>query len=106
MIFLTGLFVSATLIGAITTGLSDKLDSIRQSKSLIIEENHTIILGWSNHVISIVNELILANESEAKCIIVILGRMPKSEMLAIIQDNCQITKKVKIPADTLITLKL
>ncbi len=59
MIFLTGLFVSATLIGAITTGLSDKLDSIRQSKSLIIEENHTIILGWSNHVISIVNELIL-----------------------------------------------
>ena len=96
VIFLTGLFVSATLIGAITTGLSDKLDSIRQSKSLIIEENHTIILGWSNHVISIVNELILANESEAKCVIVILGRMPKSEMLAIIQDNCQITKKVKI----------
>ncbi len=96
VIFLTGLFVSATLIGAITTGLSDKLDSIRQSKSLIIEENHTIILGWSNHVISIVNELILANESEAKCIIVILGRIPKSEMLATIQENCQISKKVKI----------
>ena len=96
VIFLTGLFVSATLIGAITTGLSDKLESIRQTKSLIIEDKHTIILGWSIHVISIINELIIANESEGKCVIVILGRLPRNEMLSAINENCNISKNVKI----------
>ena len=38
LLFLTGIIVTAGLIGAITTGLSEKLNQLRNSSSMIFEK--------------------------------------------------------------------
>ena len=95
-LFLTGMFITAGLIGAITTGLSDKLSQLRNSSSIILEKNHTVILGFSSHVISIIKELILANESEKNPCVVVLGRTAKDEMFNTIKKNIKDFKNTKI----------
>ena len=87
ILFIVGLFVSGALIGAITTGLHTKLADLQEGYGEIVEENHTIILGWSQHVTTIVEELILANESVGGTTIVILGRKTRNEMSSIINSK-------------------
>ncbi len=96
LIFLTGLIVTAGLIGAITTGLSEKLNQLRNSSSIIFETNHVVILGFSIHVVSIIKELIIANESEKNPCIVVLGRKKRDEMFTIIKNNIKDFKNTKI----------
>ena len=71
ILFITGLFVSGALIGALTTGLSNKLAEIRSGHSHVIETGHTVILGWSSHIFSIISELVIANENQSRSCVVI-----------------------------------
>ena len=47
---LGGIFIVATLIGTITSGLEGTIEEFRKGKSKVLEENHTLILGWSPKV--------------------------------------------------------
>ena len=58
-----GIFVVSALIGVINNGLEDKLDELRKGRSAVLENDHTLILGWNSQVFTIISELILANES-------------------------------------------
>ena len=60
MLFTTfaGLFVVSALIGIINTGIEGKLTTLRKGRSRVIEENHTVILGWSQQVFTVVAELV------------------------------------------------
>ncbi len=75
-----GLFIVSALIGVIATGIDDKLAALRRGRSLVIEKDHTVILGWSDAVFAIVRELSIANESRKKPAIVILADEDKVEM--------------------------
>ncbi|HOT77987.1 MAG TPA: hypothetical protein PK467_19525, partial [Candidatus Wallbacteria bacterium] len=44
---LGGIFIVSTLIGLLSAGIEAKVDELRKGKSLVIENNHTLILGWS-----------------------------------------------------------
>ena len=66
ILFITGLFVSGAFIGALTTGLSDKLAKLREGNSPAIETGHTVILGWSYHIFSLISELVIANENQPR----------------------------------------
>ena len=65
-ITLGGIFVVGTLVGIITNGIDDKLDELRKGRSIVIEKDHTVILGWSQQIFSIISELIIANENRKK----------------------------------------
>ncbi|MGY8927561.1 MAG: CASTOR/POLLUX-related putative ion channel, partial [Flavobacteriales bacterium] len=80
ILFVTSVLLSGALIGAITNGLRDKLAELRQGHSNIIESGHTVILGWSPDIFTIVSELLIANENQTKCKIVILGLPPRLQM--------------------------
>lgn len=75
-----GLFIVSALIGVIATGIDDKLAELRRGRSLVIEKDHTVILGWSDSVFAIVRELSIANESRKKPAVVILAEQDKVEM--------------------------
>ena len=75
-----GVFVVGTLIGVLTTGLDSKMTELRKGRSLIVEKDHTIILGWSAQVFSIISELIIANENRRHACIAILAEKDKVEM--------------------------
>lgn len=77
---LSGVFILSTLVGVLTTGLQTKLDELRKGKTLVVENNHTLILGWSEEIFSIVKELIVANENHKHSCIVVLAERDKVEM--------------------------
>jgi hypothetical protein len=80
--FLTvgGMLVFALMIGIIADGVSSVLDGLKQGKSVVIENGHTLILGWSDKTLPLIREIALANESERGGVIVVLADRPKAEM--------------------------
>ncbi len=91
-----GIFILSTLIGVLSSGLDDKLQDLRKGRSAVIEEGHTLILGWSPKIIHIIEELIIANENQKKPRIVILAEKDKVEMEDEIRDNIANRKNTKI----------
>ena len=53
VVTLGGIFIVSTLIGMITTGIEGKLDELRKGRSRVIENDHTVILGWSQQIFTI-----------------------------------------------------
>ncbi|MBU3713880.1 MAG: hypothetical protein FGM46_02925 [Ferruginibacter sp.] len=80
LVTLGGIFIISTLIGVLSSGIEGKLEELRKGKSFVIEENHTLILGWSSKIFTIISELIIANENQKKPRIVILADKDKVEM--------------------------
>lgn len=77
---LTGVILLSMLIGLITTSLQAKIDALKKGHSKVIEEDHTLILGWNSRVLEILRELVIANESEPDACVVILADEDKEEM--------------------------
>ena len=82
MIFVTicGIFVTSILIGIISTGFEEKLNSLRKGLSRVIESNHTVIIGFNDSIYTILKELIEANLNHKKACIVIIGDQEKEVM--------------------------
>jgi ion channel POLLUX/CASTOR len=82
MLFVTlfGIFIVSILIGTLTSGIESKLGELRKGRSRVLEENYTLILGFSAKVYSIISELVIANASEKEGVIVIMGDRDKVEM--------------------------
>ena len=82
MFFVTlgGVFIISTLIGVLTSGIENKMEDLRKGRSRVIETGHTVILGWSSQIYTILSELIVANENQKDSCIVILGNKDKVEM--------------------------
>jgi voltage-gated potassium channel Kch len=77
---IAGLFIVSALIGVIAAGIDTKLADLRRGRSIVLEKDHTVILGWSDSIFTIVRELTIANESRRKPVIVILADRDKVEM--------------------------
>jgi ion channel POLLUX/CASTOR len=75
-----GIFIVAALVGVITTGLEAKLDDLRKGRSQVVEEGHTVLLGWSEQLFTVVSELAVAKESERRPCVAILADRDKVEM--------------------------
>ncbi|WP_182523983.1 CASTOR/POLLUX-related putative ion channel [Nocardioides dongkuii] len=82
MLLLTigGLFIVSALIGVIAAGIDAKLAELRRGRSIVLESDHTVILGWSDAVFTIVRELTIANESRRRPVVVVLADRDKVEM--------------------------
>lgn len=93
---IAGIFIVSTLIGVISSGLEAKLDELRKGKSVVIEKDHTLILGWSSKVSTIINELIIANESAKRPRIVVLADRDKVAMEDEIREKVPAWKNTKI----------
>ncbi len=96
LITIFGIFIFSSLIGVLTSGLEDKLDDLRKGRSLVVEKDHTLILGWSPRIFLILSELCLANENAKKPRVVILANLDKVEMEEAIRSKLGNTGKTKI----------
>lgn len=84
-----GIFVVSALIGVLNAGLEDQLTRLRKGRSRVLEENHTLILGWSPQIFTIISELMIANENQPKARIVVLAEKDKVEMEDEIRERVQ-----------------
>ncbi|KAJ7528235.1 hypothetical protein O6H91_16G091000 [Diphasiastrum complanatum] len=79
-ISLGGLLIFALMLGLVSDAISEKVDSLRKGKSEVIESNHTLILGWSDKLGSLLKQLAVANQSLGGSVVVVLAERDKEEM--------------------------
>jgi voltage-gated potassium channel Kch len=98
MLFVTlgGIFIVSSLIGVINNGIDGKLEQLRKGRSFVVERDHTLILGWSPKIFTILSELVLANENRHKPRVVILADRDKVEMEDEIAEKLPDTGKTRI----------
>lgn len=80
LVTIGGVFVISTLIGILSSAIEAKLDDLRKGRSRLLESNHTVILGWTEQVYTIVPELVAANANQKSSCIAILSEMDKVEV--------------------------
>lgn len=80
MVTLAGIFIAGSLIGLISSAVDQQVDALRRGRSAVLERGHTLILGWSPRVPTIVGELVIANASEKRAAIVVLADLDKTHM--------------------------
>jgi len=96
IITLGGIFIVSTLIAIIGSGVQTKIEELRKGRSFVIEKDHTLILGWSSKVFTIISELSIANENQKKPRIVILADRDKVEMEDEVRIKVPNTRNTKI----------
>jgi voltage-gated potassium channel Kch len=108
MLFVTigGILIISTLIGVLTAGVEGKLDELRKGRSRVIEAGHTVILGWSEQVFTLLSELVLANENQKNSCIVVLADKDKVEMEDAIRDRLGQTGKTRIVCRTGVPIEM
>ncbi|MCL4416661.1 MAG: potassium transporter TrkA [Actinobacteria bacterium] len=96
LITLVSIFITSLLISLLTTGIQQKIWSLRKGRSKVQEVNHTIILGWSEIVFTIIRALMEASKNQKKCKIVIMGNKDKVEMEDAIRERIKLNRNMKI----------
>ena len=92
-----GIFVFSILIGILSNGLESRIEQLRKGRSLVLENEHTLILGWNPQIFTIISELVIANENRKHgAVIVILADKDKVEMEDAIKDRVSDTKNTRI----------
>ena len=98
MLFVTlgGIFVVSALIGVLNNGIESQMERLRKGRSHVLESNHTVVLGWSAQIFTILNELMAANENQASARIVILADKDKVDMEDEIRERVEVKGKTRI----------
>ena len=93
---LGGLFLVAILIGIVTSGIEGKLSDLRKGRSQVIEADHTVILGWSAQVFTLIEQLVEANASKRNQRIVVLAERDKVAMEEEIRQRIADTRTTRV----------
>lgn len=70
---LIGIFLAAAIIGLVSSAIDTRVESLRRGRSIVVEEGHTLVIGHSDKLPTIVSELVEANLSERGRAIVVLS---------------------------------
>ncbi len=99
LVTLGGIFIVSALISVINNGLEANLERLRKGRSRVLENNHTLILGWSPQIFTVISELVAANENRKEgAVIVVLADEDKVEMEDAINERVPDTKNSRIIA--------
>jgi len=96
LVTLGGIFIISALIGVLTSTIEAKLDELRKGRSQVLESGHTVILGWSPQIFTILSELAIANANQPKPRVAILAEQDKIEMEDAIRERVGDTGKMRI----------
>ena len=77
-----GLFVTSILIGIINAAFEARLERLRRGISRVLEKGHTVILGYGEHLSTVLTELAVAGENEKSPAVVVLCERDKAELEA------------------------
>ncbi len=96
IVTLGGIFIVSIFIGIITSGIQNKVEDLRRGKSVVVEKDHIVILGWSETIFTLIEEFIEANKNQKKSCIVIMASKDKVEMEEAIRERINMKGKTKI----------
>ncbi|KAG7398989.1 hypothetical protein PHYBOEH_009982 [Phytophthora boehmeriae] len=87
---IVGILYFSVIMGFVVDGIRAKMDMLKKGKSNVAEENHTLLLGWSDKSISLIRQICLANASEKGGVIVVLAEIEKEELEAELQSQMKV----------------
>ena len=96
LITLGGIFIVSALISVLTTGLDARIDDLSKGRSRIIEQNHTVLLGWSDQVFVVLGELVQANASLRRPCVAILADLTRADMEDLIRQRLGTTGNTRV----------
>jgi hypothetical protein len=82
MLFITmgGIFVLSALIGILNGAIEGVIANLRKGKSLVVESGHTVILGYTEKIHTLISELAAANSNKPDACVVVMSEKDKTEM--------------------------
>ncbi|MFJ7958125.1 NAD-binding lipoprotein [Streptomyces sp. NPDC096319] len=80
LLALIALFYVSTLVSLITTGLTDRLIALNRGRGSILEHGHTVVLGWSEQIPTVVSELVAARTDRRRRVVAVLADRDKPAM--------------------------
>ena len=98
MLFVTlgGIFIVSALIGVLNNAIEGQMERLRKGRSRVLESNHTVVLGWSAQIFTILNELMIANENQHHARIVVLADRDKVEMEDEMRERVKVRGRTRI----------
>lgn len=80
LLALVALLYVSTLVGLITTALTERLTALRRGRSTVLEQGHAVVLGWSEQVFTVVSELVAAGANQRRTAVAVLADRDKTAM--------------------------
>ena len=90
-----GMLVTSVLIGIVSTAIRDKINNLRRGNSQVLEEGHTVVLGFYPGEYTLLKQLVLAAAEQPACIVV-ADSMSRDKMEEYIKANVKAPKNVRI----------
>ncbi|NBR61725.1 MAG: hypothetical protein EBT86_08775 [Actinobacteria bacterium] len=88
--------LGGSVTGFIVGAISRTFERLRKGKSPIIDNGHTLILGWSNRIYPILKELAVANQNVRKAKVVIFSEQTRDFMEDEIEARATELGKLKV----------
>ena len=88
--------VAGSVTGFIVGAINRAFTRLRKGKSPVIDNGHTLILGWSNRVFPILKELAVANSNVRKATVVIFSTHEREFMEDEIESRAEGLGKLKV----------
>lgn len=92
---IAGVLFTSVLIGIVTSAIEEKILDLKKGDSPVLEEGHTIILGFREGEYTLLEQLILAAGGRRDCVVV-AEDMDRSEMEEAIRSNLDIPKNFRL----------
>ena len=77
---IVGILYFSVVLALVVEAVQFKMKALREGKSMVVEKDHIVMLGWSEKSLLFIREIILANESEGGGVVVVLCTDGKEKM--------------------------
>ena len=77
---IVGILYFSVVLALVVEAVQFKMKSLREGKSMVVEKDHIVMLGWGEKSLLFIREIILANESEGGVAVVVLCSDGKEKM--------------------------
>lgn len=92
---LIGLLITSVLIGIISNAIEERIDGLKDGKSMVLEKDHVVILGFIPGEYTLIKQVILAAGTKKRTI-VIGSDVSSEEMQEMVSSNVDVPKNIKL----------
>ncbi len=96
LVSILGVIVAGLLISALAGNFQERLEGIRRGGAPVMEDGHFLVLGWSEKIFSVLDQLSEAYAAEGRIVCVVMAERDKLEMEEALHDKVQYVDRMKI----------
>lgn len=93
---ISGVVVAGLLISSLAGNFQERLETIKRTGSPVMEEGHYLVLGWSEKIYSVIEQIAESTEDERKMVVVVMSERAKVAMEDALRDRLGALTRVKI----------